>query len=62
MDDGIQCVSYRGKEDLKRIREIIEGTLSEPYSVFTYHCFLYDYPHLCRTVGDSFPSLDPVIQ
>jgi peptide alpha-N-acetyltransferase len=36
-------------EYLDAIYRLIEKDLSEPYSIFTYHYFVHEHPHLCRT-------------
>lgn len=46
----VQIRSYQGLSELYSIRDLVEETLSEPYSVFTYHYFLQDYPQLTFTV------------
>lgn len=38
---------YKGEEELMEIVQLIEKDLSEPYSVFTYRYFLYNWPELC---------------
>lgn len=45
------CLRYTGfhVDSLQKIIELIETDLSEPYSIYTYHYFLSEYPHLCRT-------------
>jgi len=39
--------AFSSEEQLKELMEMIDGELSEPYSVFTYRYFLYSWPHLC---------------
>lgn len=46
----VQVRSYQGLAELSSIRDLVEETLSEPYSVFTYHYFLQEYPQLTFTV------------
>lgn len=47
----VQFRSYQGLSDLMLIRDLVEENLSEPYSIFTYHYFLQEYPQLTFTVG-----------
>lgn len=44
-------VRYTGfhVDSLHKVIALIESDLSEPYSIYTYHFFLSEYPHLCRT-------------
>nr|CCA20698.1 acetyltransferase (GNAT) family protein putative [Albugo laibachii Nc14] len=39
--------SYKGETQLNEIMRLIEKDLSEPYSIFTYRYFLYNWPELC---------------
>lgn len=39
--------AYNGETQLDEIMRLIEKDLSEPYSVFTYRYFLYNWPELC---------------
>lgn len=41
---------------LPAIRSLISKDLSEPYSIYVYHYFLYNWPHLCFMVS-SHPVL-----
>lgn len=43
------------KEYLPSIRALISKDLSEPYSIYVYRYFLYQWGHLCFMVG--FTSL-----
>lgn len=46
--------TFRGEEyDLENIMKLVEEELSEPYNVYTYRYFLFDWPHLTFLV---FPS------
>lgn len=40
------------RENLPLVMNLIENDLSEPYSIFTYHYFLEDHPHLCLTAWE----------
>lgn len=55
---SVHYAAYEGEKQLKDIVQLIEKDLSEPYSVFTYRYFLYNWPELCflarvhsKTVG-----------
>ena len=45
-------------EYLPAIRALISKDLSEPYSVYVYRYFLYQWDHLCYMVskGTAFPT------
>jgi peptide alpha-N-acetyltransferase len=60
--DGEKCElvysAYTGEEELQSIMDLIDSTLSEPYSIFTYRYFINTWPSLCiltrsRPVGSS---------
>ena len=38
-------------EYLPAIRSLISGDLSEPYSIYVYRYFLYQWSHLCFMVS-----------
>ena len=42
---GVVLSSYRDETQLESIMELIRKDLSEPYSVFTYRCFVHGWPH-----------------
>lgn len=48
-------VTYDGYHSgyLHQIISLIEKDLSEPYSIFTYHYFVQEHPHLCRTAWNE---------
>lgn len=48
--DGVAFAGYQGGAELDAVVRLIEQDLSEPYSIFTYHYFLLEHQHLCRTV------------
>ncbi|RAL53895.1 unnamed protein product [Cuscuta campestris] len=43
----IEYVSYGGEHHLPLIMNLVDEELSEPYSIFTYRYFVYQWPHLC---------------
>lgn len=51
--EGFTIHAYSG-EHLHELVSLIERDLSEPYSIFTYHYFLHEQPHLCRTVWATY--------
>lgn len=51
MSNCVQYRGYAGLADLDLIGNLIRMTLSEPYSIWTYHYFLQDFPYLCHTVS-----------
>jgi peptide alpha-N-acetyltransferase len=45
--DGIRFVTYSNEAQMPGIVRLIERDLSEPYSIFTYRYFIYNWPDLC---------------
>ncbi|TMW54184.1 hypothetical protein DOY81_000768 [Sarcophaga bullata] len=44
------CLSLKQKESSKKKKDImrlIQAELSEPYSIYTYRYFIYNWPKLC---------------
>ncbi|SLM38752.1 ribosomal-protein-alanine n-acetyltransferase, partial [Lasallia pustulata] len=53
---GIVYVQYsleKEKEFLPQIRELISKDLSEPYSIYVYRYFLYQWAELCFLAVDE---------
>lgn len=53
---GLRYVQYHSSNEsvyLKAIRQLISQDLSEPYSIYVYRYFLYQWGHLCFMVGYS---------
>lgn len=51
--DGISFIQWEGakeKEYLPQIRQLISQDLSEPYSIYVYRYFLYQWGDLCFMV------------
>ncbi|THD25254.1 acetyltransferase C complex catalytic subunit MAK3 [Fasciola hepatica] len=44
---GIYFRQYQSEEDLQRIVPLVARDLSEPYSIYTYRYFIYNWPNLC---------------
>jgi GNAT superfamily N-acetyltransferase len=44
---------YKNEHDLPIAMDLIDKTLSEPYSVFTYRYFLQQWPNLCYLAFDG---------
>lgn len=60
-DEGLQYIQYspeKESECLSVIRELISSDLSEPYSIYVYRYFLYQWGELCYMVRLHF-VLDP---
>ena len=60
--DGVNCElvysTYTGETELQAIMNLIDSTLSEPYSIFTYRYFINTWPSLCiltrsRPIGST---------
>ncbi|CAH8496932.1 unnamed protein product [Schistosoma mattheei] len=47
MQNGITFRQYIGESDLNSIIHLIANDLSEPYSIYTYRYFIYNWPKLC---------------
>ncbi|XP_076760356.1 N-alpha-acetyltransferase 30 isoform X1 [Xylocopa sonorina] len=45
--DNIQYVSYTSELQMPDIMKLIQKDLSEPYSIYTYRYFIYNWPRLC---------------
>jgi hypothetical protein len=48
--DGIEYCAHGAEHHLNEIMKLIGRDLSEPYSVYTYRYFIYNWPHLCIRV------------
>lgn len=46
-DNNIQYVSYTSELQMPDIMKLIQKDLSEPYSIYTYRYFIYNWPKLC---------------
>ncbi|QDZ20599.1 N-acetyltransferase [Chloropicon primus] len=44
---GVRYRTYEKEEDLGALMGLVDKELSEPYSIFTYRYFVYDWPQLC---------------
>lgn len=42
--------TFHDESDLKEIIKLVEKDLSEPYSIYTYRFFIYDFPRMCIMV------------
>lgn len=53
---SLQYVQYEGAKEeqyLPSIRQLISKDLSEPYSIYVYRYFLYQWGDLCFMVGSD---------
>ena len=48
---GICYVTYGGEHHLHQIMDLITRDFSEPYSIYTYRYFIYQWPKLCHLVS-----------
>ena len=39
--------TYSKEEDLQGLMQLVDRELSEPYTIFTYRYFIYNWPNLC---------------
>jgi peptide alpha-N-acetyltransferase len=51
----VEYREYANESTLPELMALIEKDLSEPYSVYTYRYFIYNWPQLCQLVG-----VDPI--
>ncbi|KAK8151462.1 GAG protein N-acetyltransferase [Phyllosticta citrichinensis] len=62
--DQLRYVQYNGREEerwLPAIRQLISKDLSEPYSIYVYRYFLYQWGDLCYMALDNESKLIGVI-
>ena len=52
-DSDLIYTQFQDEHELNRMLELIEGDLSEPYSVYTYRFFLKSWPRLCFNCKDK---------
>lgn len=50
----IEYVQYESELQMPMIMKIIQKDLSEPYSIYTYRYFIYNWPKLCFLVCLNF--------
>jgi len=43
--------TFKNENDLELIIKLVEKDLSEPYSIYTYRFFIYDFPKMCILVS-----------
>ncbi|KAF1963634.1 acyl-CoA N-acyltransferase [Byssothecium circinans] len=63
-EDDLQYVQYHGSKEetyLPSIRQLISKDLSEPYSIYVYRYFLYQWGDLCYMAFDSSNALIGVV-
>lgn len=56
-ESEIEYVSYGGEHHLSLIMRLVDEELSEPYSIFTYRYFVYQWPQLSFLVYGFFALL-----
>ncbi len=49
-NDTITIVPYTSELQMPAIMRLIKEDLSEPYSIYTYRYFIYNWPYLCWMV------------
>ncbi|ALC42851.1 CG32319 [Drosophila busckii] len=49
----ISYTFFSEESELKAIQQLIDGELSEPYSIYTYRYFVYNWPELCIFARDG---------
>lgn len=50
--------NFTSAAQIKAIVDLIEKDLSEPYSIYTYRCFIYQWPNLCKLVSLCSRAVD----
>ncbi len=48
--------TFADESDLEPIIKLVEKDLSEPYSMYTYRFFIYDFPRMCIMVLQKLVS------
>ena len=56
----VEYRQYSSEEELVNLMALIEKDLSEPYSVYTYRYFIYNWPQLCKLVSVELAISHPV--
>ncbi|KAA6386725.1 MAG: putative acyl-CoA N-acyltransferase [Streblomastix strix] len=46
MQSNVEYTIYNGEKDIEELMELMDASLSEPYSIFTYRWFLQENPEL----------------
>jgi peptide alpha-N-acetyltransferase len=54
-------LQYKDEHDLPIVMDLIDRSLSEPYSVFTYRYFLHQWPHLCYLAFDGSKAIGVIV-
>lgn len=52
---------YTSEHDLPIVMDLIDKSLSEPYSVFTYRYFLQQWPNLCYLAFDGAKAVGVIV-
>lgn len=50
--EGITFSEYKGGNEIVEIKKINDSLLSEAYSLYTYHYFVYEVPEISFVVDD----------
>jgi N-alpha-acetyltransferase 30 len=50
---GVSLKYFSKEEELEGIMKMITADLSEPYSIYTYRYFVYNWPQLCIMAFDK---------
>ena len=48
--EGITFSQFKGGDEISEIKKLNESLLSEAYSIYTYHYFVYEYPEISFVV------------
>lgn len=59
--DGIEYRPYGCERHLHEIIELVSRDLSEPYSIYTYRYFIYNWPNLCFRVSVTWSTVSIVV-
>jgi len=54
-------MQYKDEHDLPIVMDLIDKSLSEPYSVFTYRYFLHQWPNLCYLAFDGDKAVGVIV-
>lgn len=52
--EGITFSQYKGGNEIVEVKKINDGILSEAYSLYTYHFFVYEVPEISFVVCSKY--------
>lgn len=52
-ENTVRYEIFSSTRQIELIVDLIQNDLSEPYSIYTYRYFVYQWPDLCKLVSNS---------